>query len=196
MLGVINMYHMRKPLISLPSIVTPNPSGSLWYFHNSSTCQSLNTRRGIFSAVRWFACLLFPSIPLPFWAKAIGRLPASLARCLRWNRCHFPSHPRSVNNLFLSSEGRKMKERCWLRLYFGHNAEMKGEITEVGSEIEGGRDTKAFTALILNAMKYTLPWSRPSFLPAGAGQRMASSLVLLLLLNPTNANKHFKAQDA
>ena len=32
------------------------------------------------------------------------------------------------------------------------------------------------------------------FLPAGAGQRMASSL--LLNLNPTNANKHFKAQDA
>ena len=34
------------------------------------------------------------------------------------------------------------------------------------------------------------------FLPAGAGQRMASSLLLNLNLNPTNANKHFKAQDA
>ena len=51
-----------------------------------------------------------------------------------------------------------MKER-WLRLYFGHNAEMKGEVTEVGSEIEGGRDTKGFTALILNAMEDILPWS-------------------------------------
>ena len=46
-----------------------------------------------------------------------------------------------------------MKERCngRPRLYFGHNAEIKGEITEVGSEIEGGGDT----ALILNAMKDT-----------------------------------------
>ena len=40
---------------------------------------------------------------------------------------------------------------------------------------------------------YYVQLGRGEFLPAGAGQRMASSL---LLLNPTNANKHFKAQDA
>ena len=57
---------------------------------------------------------------------------------------------------------------------------------------------KGNVKVLLHYQGYLQLWlgvGQGKFLPAGAGQRMASSL-FLLLLNPTNANKHFKAQDA
>ena len=58
---------------------------------------------------------------------------------------------------------------------------------------------KGNVKVLLHYQGYLQLWlgvGQGKFLPAGAGQRMASSLLLNLNLNPTNANKHFKAQDA